>query len=312
MKILITGGAGFIGSHVAEAALTRGHRVTVYDDLSSGRREFLPQAEALTFVLGDVLDARALDKVCVEGFDACIHLAAQTMVPYSLAHPQKDCQINLVGLLNVLEACRKHHIGRVVFSSSAAVYGDNTALPLSETEEPRPLSPYGLTKFTGEGYLRLYSKLYGFKNTCLRFANVYGPRQGAGGEGGVISVFAKALVKEQPLTVFGDGGQTRDYVYVGDVAEAVLDALCLDGFNIINVSTARETSLLKLIDAFSEIAEKKLKPNFAPARAGDIYRSILANDRCRRLLGRTPATSLREGLAKTYRWFAAEGKELSK
>ncbi len=308
MKLLITGGAGFIGSHVVEAVLAQGHQVVVYDNLSSGRRDFLPQAEGLAFVYGDVREGQALEELCRnQGFDGCIHLAAQTMVPYSLAHPQEDCQINLVGLLNLLEACRKYGIGRLVFASSAAVYGDNAALPLAEEEVPRPLSCYGLTKLASEGYLRLYAQLYGLRAACLRFANVYGPRQGAGGEGGVISVFAKAAAAGRGLTIYGDGRQTRDYVYVGDVAQAVLQALQLEGYHIINVSTAQETDLLQLVAAMEAAAGRQLPLAFAPARPGDIYRSVLANRRCQELLGLKPATSLSAGVEAAYGWFRREG-----
>ena len=300
MKILVTGGAGFIGSHLLQ--LLQGQQdveVVVYDNLSSGRREHVPKA--IRLVEGDVRDAEGLARLFVsEGFDSVVHLAAQTMVPYSLSHPEEDCQINLLGLINILECCRKYAVKHIVFSSSAAVYGDNLNIPLHEEEKPMPTSAYGITKMASEHYLRMYHDLYGLNTTVLRFANVYGERQGAGGEGGVVSIFCKLLAAGQGVTVFGNGEQTRDFVYAGDIAEALWRGSQLEGHHVINISTQKETSVNQLLAAFKQAVGREFPVQYAPIREGDIFRSVLANGRCVELLGFCPAMNLQEGVARTY------------
>lgn len=300
MKILVTGGAGFIGSHLLQ--LLQGQQdveVVVYDNLSSGRREHVPKG--IRLVEGDVRDAEGLARLFVsEGFDSVVHLAAQTMVPYSLSHPEEDCQINLLGLINILECCRKYAVKHIVFSSSAAVYGDNLNIPLHEEEKPMPTSAYGITKMASEHYLRMYHDLYGLNTTVLRFANVYGERQGAGGEGGVVSIFCKLLAAGQGVTVFGNGEQTRDFVYAGDIAEALWRGSQLEGHHVINISTQKETSVNQLLAAFKQAVGREFPVQYAPIREGDIFRSVLANGRCVELLGFCPAMNLQEGVARTY------------
>ena len=300
MKILVTGGAGFIGSHLLQ--LLQGQQdveVVVYDNLSSGRREHVPKG--IRLVEGDVRDAEGLAHLFAsEGFDSVVHLAAQTMVPYSLSHPEEDCQINLLGLINILECCRKYAVKHIVFSSSAAVYGDNLNIPLHEEEKPMPTSAYGITKMASEHYLRMYHDLYGLNTTVLRFANVYGERQGAGGEGGVVSIFCKLLAAGQGVTVFGNGEQTRDFVYAGDIAEALWRGSQLEGHHVINISTQKETSVNQLLAAFKQAVGREFPVQYAPIREGDIFRSVLANGRCVELLGFCPAMNLQEGVARTY------------
>ena len=300
MKILVTGGAGFIGSHLLQLLQgQQGVEVVVYDNLSSGRREHVPKA--IRLVEGDVRDAEGLAHLFAsEGFDSVVHLAAQTMVPYSLSHPEEDCQINLLGLINILECCRKYAVKHIVFSSSAAVYGDNLNIPLHEEEKPMPTSAYGITKMASEHYLRMYHDLYGLNTTVLRFANVYGERQGAGGEGGVVSIFCKLLAAEQGVTVFGNGEQTRDFVYAGDIAEALWRGSQLEGHHVINISTQKETSVNQLLAAFKQAVGREFPVQYAPIREGDIFRSVLANGRCVELLGFCPAMNLQEGVARTY------------
>ena len=300
MKILVTGGAGFIGSHLLQLLQgQQGVEVVVYDNLSSGRREHVPKA--IRLVEGDVRDAEGLAHLFAsEGFDSVVHLAAQTMVPYSLSHPEEDCQINLLGLINILECCRKHAVKHIVFSSSAAVYGDNLNIPLHEEEKPMPTSAYGITKMASEHYLRMYHDLYGLNTTVLRFANVYGERQGAGGEGGVVSIFCKLLAAGQGVTVFGNGEQTRDFVYAGDIAEALWRGSQLEGHHVINISTQKETSVNQLLAAFKQAVGREFPVQYAPIREGDIFRSVLANGRCVELLGFCPAMNLQEGVARTY------------
>ena len=300
MKILVTGGAGFIGSHLLQLLLgQQGVEVVVYDNLSSGREEHVPKG--IRLVEGDVRDAEGLARLFAsEGFDSVVHLAAQTMVPYSLSHPEEDCQINLLGLINILECCRKYAVKHIVFSSSAAVYGDNLNIPLHEEEKPMPTSAYGITKMASEHYLRMYHDLYGLNTTVLRFANVYGERQGAGGEGGVVSIFCKLLAAGQGVTVFGNGEQTRDFVYAGDIAEALWRGSQLEGHHVINISTQKETSVNQLLAAFKQAVGREFPVQYAPIREGDIFRSVLANGRCVELLGFCPAMNLQEGVARTY------------
>ena len=300
MKILVTGGAGFIGSHLLQLLQgQQGVEVVVYDNLSSGRREHVPKG--IRLVEGDVRDAEGLAHLFAsEGFDSVVHLAAQTMVPYSLSHPEEDCQINLLGLINILECCRKYAVQHIVFSSSAAVYGDNLNIPLHEEEKPMPTSAYGITKMASEHYLRMYHDLYGLNTTVLRFANVYGERQGAGGEGGVVSIFCKLLAAGQGVTVFGNGEQTRDFVYAGDIAEALWRGSQLEGHHVINISTQKETSVNQLLAAFKQAVGREFPVQYAPIREGDIFRSVLANGRCVELLGFCPAMNLQEGVARTY------------
>ena len=300
MKILVTGGAGFIGSHLLQLLQgQQGVEAVVYDNLSSGRREHVPKG--IRLVEGDVRDAEGLAHLFAsEGFDSVVHLAAQTMVPYSLSHPEEDCQINLLGLINILECCRKYAVKHIVFSSSAAVYGDNLNIPLHEEEKPMPTSAYGITKMASEHYLRMYHDLYGLNTTVLRFANVYGERQGAGGEGGVVSIFCKLLAAGQGVTVFGNGEQTRDFVYAGDIAEALWRGSQLEGHHVINISTQKETSVNQLLAAFKQAVGREFPVQYAPIREGDIFRSVLANGRCVELLGFCPAMNLQEGVARTY------------
>lgn len=299
MKLLVTGGAGFIGSHLLQLLVQDADIETVVlDNLSSGSYSHVPGS--IRLVEGDICDKNIDELFAVEHFDAVIHLAAQTMVPYSLEHPDEDCNTNLMGIINILECCRKHGVKSVVFSSSAAIYGDNLNVPLKESERPLPTSFYGLTKMASEHYLRLYHDLYGINTTVLRFANVYGERQGDGGEGGVISIFCKLLAAGKPVTVFGNGEQTRDFVYAGDIAKALLKAVSLEGHHTINISTQEETSLNQLLEAFRKAVGHQFTINYAPARTGDIFRSVLCYDNCREYLGFVPSMGLTEGVQRTY------------
>lgn len=307
MRILILGGAGFIGSHLVGLLNNSEHELVVLDNLSSGSRENIPPT--VKFYQMDIRD-NDLEKIFGEyHFDVVVNLAAQTMVPYSLEHPDEDADINILGLINVLNCCKKHSVQRVIFSSSAAVYGNNINVPLKENETPMPTSFYGLTKMTAEHYMRVYNELYGIDAIVLRFANVYGERQGNGGEGGVISIFAKRIAEGLPISLFGDGEQTRDFVYAGDIAEAIAAALDVQGYHIINVSNAIEISINELIQNFAQVAQKEIKVDYQEARAGDIYRSRLDNSCLKKELGILPQTTLQEGLLKTYNYFAELARE---
>lgn len=306
MEILITGGAGFIGSHIL-AQLQGRHDidVVVFDNLSSGSKEHVPAGMEL--VEGDIRDEAAVDALFADHhFDAVIHLAAQTMVPFSVDHPAEDCQVNLEGVLHVLEACRNHGTGHILFSSSAAVYGDNLNIPLKETERLVPTSPYGITKMTTEHYLRVYHELYGMDATVFRFANVYGERQGEKGEGGVVSIFCKLLSQHQGITVFGDGHQTRDFVYAGDIAQAIIRALPLKGYHTMNVSTGQETSINDLIHSFEKAVGYTVPVQYTAPRTGDILRSVLSNEALKANLDFVPEMDLEEGIHRTYDWYRSQ------
>lgn len=282
--------------------------VVVFDNLSSGSKEHVPAGMEL--VEGDVCDEAAVDALFADHhFDAVIHLAAQTMVPFSVDHPAEDCRINLEGVLHVLEACRTHGTGHILFSSSAAVYGDNLHVPLKETERLVPTSPYGVTKMTTEHYLRVYHELYGMDATVFRFANVYGERQGEKGEGGVVSIFCKLLSQRQGITVFGDGNQTRDFVYAGDIAQAIIRALPLKGYHTMNVSTGQETSINDLIRSFEKAVGYTVPVQYTAPRTGDILRSVLSNEALKRDLGFVPEMDLEEGIRRTYDWYRSQWTE---
>ena len=306
MEILITGGAGFIGSHIlAQLQGRRDIDVVVFDNLSSGSKEHVPAGMEL--VEGDVCDEAAVDALFADHhFDAVIHLAAQTMVPTSVEQPVLDCRINLEGVLHVLEACRIHGTRHILFSSSAAVYGDNLHIPLKETERLVPTSPYGITKMTTEHYLRVYHELYGMDATVFRFANVYGERQGEKGEGGVVSIFCKLLSQHQGITVFGDGHQTRDFVYAGDIAQAIIRALPLKGYHTMNVSTGQETSINDLIRSFEKAVGYAVPVQYTEARTGDILRSVLSNEALKADLDFVPEMDLEEGIRRTYDWYCGQ------
>lgn len=299
MKVLVTGGAGFIGWHVVQALLDKKHEVVVLDNLSTGRKENIHPAVA--FFKLDVASDALSEFFTTERFDHVIHLAAQTAVPKSLLQPDYDCRVNVMGTINILEAARQTGVKRVIFASSAAVYGDVATIPVSEDSAVAPNSFYGLSKLTAEQYLKLYSECFGLEYVVLRYANVYGERQGDAGEGGVVSIFCKRFYSEQDIDIFGDGGQTRDFIYAGDVANANCLALVTKyPNNIYNISTAYETSVNVLADQLKLVSGRNPARNYLPARDGDIYRSALDNAAAVAKLGWRPAVGLPAGLTATY------------
>lgn len=303
MKILVTGGAGFIGSHVIEKLMQEDCQITVLDNLHTGLRENVP--EGIAFIEMDICDKEVMAVFEEEHFDCVIHLAGQTMVDVSVKDPLMDANINLLGTVNILEACRKTGVKRVVFATTAATYGDIEELPILESFETMPTSFYGLSKLTVEKYLHLYHGLYGLDYVALRFANVYGQRQGDGGEGGVISIFTKKFANDEGITINGDGNQTRDFIYVGDIANAIWQAANTTNANTVyNVSTKTEVTINAMVQLLNEISGKGIKPTYGPARTGDIYRSVLSNDKAIVGLDWQPMISLKEGLARTYHYFA--------
>ena len=307
MNILVTGGAGFIGSHLVRHLLAKGEQVTALDNLSTGLAENLPPEAKLVEM--DILDEDLPKVVATGAFDAIVHLAAQTMVDTSIKNPLLDTRENLLGTVQVLEAARAANVKRVIFASTAAVYGDvkEDDLPVREAQPTLPLSFYGLSKLSVEKYLEMYEKLYGMEYVVLRFANVYGERQGDGGEGGVISIFAKAVAEGRDITIYGDGEQTRDFVYAGDIAEGIWAALRTEEVNAAyNLSTQTETSLRELVSLLAEIRGREIVPKYGAEREGDIYKSMLSNNRARRGLDWQPVTTLAEGLRRTYEYFCGK------
>ena len=304
MKVLITGGAGFIGSHLVRLLQKKGEGVAVVDNFSTGLRENLPDGTAIYEC--DVTSPELANVFETVRPDAVVHLAGQTTVHVSMADPELDAMQNVIGSVRVLEQARQCGVKRVIFASTAASYGDvaEDHLPIDEFEPLAPLSFYGLSKVTVEHYLDLYHKAYGLDYVVLRFANVYGERQGDGGEGGVISIFAKRIAKDEPITIYGDGKQTRDFVYAGDIARGIEAALRSPHANrAYNLSMQTETSLKELVAVLAQVSGKKIVPEYADPRTGDIYKSLLANGRARRSLGWEPQTSLEEGLRRTYEHF---------
>ena len=309
MRILVTGGAGFIGSHLLPLLLAKGHQVTVVDNLSTGCREYVPAGAKL--VVTDVRSSDLTELMQRGRFESVVHLAAQTQVSVSMEQPCLDADENVMGTVNLLEASRKSGVKRIVLASSAAVYGEigGVELPLKEECGVRPLSFYGRTKLTGENYLSMYQRNFGLEFVSLRFSNVYGERQGIGGEGGVISIFARAAAQGMELKIYGDGEQTRDFIYAGDVAEGISSALMTENVNTIyNLSTSIETSINSVAAKLSRLSETALMLRHLPSREGDIRRSCLSNAKARQNLGWQPRVSVLEGLRRTYNYFAVQEK----
>ena len=301
MTVLVTGGAGFIGSHVAEALVARGKDVVVLDDLSSGKRENLPEGAEL--VEGDIREPQDELFAGVKP-DVCFHLAAQADVRVSVARPEHDARINVIGTINLLEAAREHGTQLVFSSTGGAIYGECDG-PAPEDAPRQPLAPYGTSKLAGEEYLATYNRLHGTKHVALRYGNVYGPRQDPHGEAGVVAIFFKRFLSGEQPKVFGDGKQTRDYVYVVDVVRATLAAAERDG-GVYNVGTGRETSVVELFDLCRRVAGKgDVEPEFAPPRPGELQRSVLDVSRAVDELGWRPEHSLEEGLRETWESMSA-------
>jgi UDP-glucose 4-epimerase len=301
MSVLITGGAGFIGSHLTDAFLNRGDQVTVVDDLSSGSAARLDERVGLH--VQSIVQADQLAALVEEIRPTLVcHLAAQIDVRSSVAFPADDAQVNVIGTVNVLEAARRVDARVLLCSTGGALYGTDAPIPSSESVPPLPESPYGVAKFCAEQYVGLYNRLHGTRHAVLRLANVYGPRQDPTGEAGVVAIFcSRALARKRP-TIYGDGKQTRDYIYVGDVVTAFLAAVDADTPGTWNIGTGIETSVLDLAVTIGQAAGRAVEPQFAPPRPGELPRSVLAAELARRDLGWSAATSLADGVRAVYRW----------
>jgi UDP-glucose 4-epimerase len=315
MRALVTGGAGFIGSHLVEALLDRGDEVAVVDDLSTGKRENLTGALARGADLHEIdirEGARLRDAVAGARPDIVFHLAAQMDVRKSIEDPAWDAGINVVGTINVLEASRLARVSRVVNTSTGgAIYGETDVMPTPESVAPRPMSAYGQSKFCAEAYCGWYERLYGLSSVTLRYGNVYGSRQDPHGEAGVVAIFCGRLIAGERPKIFGDGRQTRDYAYVGDVVAANLAAAAHpEAHGAYNVGTGVEASVLEVVAALRQAAgvgEGEFEPEFARARAGELQRSSLDVTRARAELGFSAETDLVSGLRSTLEWTRAAG-----
>ncbi len=301
-RVLVTGGAGFIGSHVADALVAQGHSVAVIDDLSTGKAEFVPSRA--TFLSADIASKEAADFIADWRPDAVAHLAAQVSVRDSVADPVQDARTNVLGSIALFEACRKAGTTRIVFASTGgAMYGLATRLPTPETEPPTPLSPYGCAKLAVEGYLGYFARVHRMKACALRFANVYGPRQSPHGEAGVVAIFAARYLRKEVPTIHGDGSQTRDYVHVSDVARAMVGALAAGLEGVFNVGTGVETSTLRISEHVRAAALPCTPARHGPERAGDALRSSLDATALARAIGWHPMVDAATGLRSTVDWF---------
>jgi len=312
MRILVTGGAGFIGSHTVDALVASGAgEISVLDDLSSGKRQQV-NAKA-TLYQTDLRDAAAVGSVVEQVRPEIVfHLAAQMDVRRSVADPAFDAQVNLVGFLNLIESARRHGLKRVVFASTGgAIYGEQDEFPCTEDHPRRPVSPYGVAKLATEAYLFFYKVEYGIDYLALRFGNVYGPRQDPHGEAGVVAIFCGRILDGKPVTIYGDGTQTRDYVYVGDVVRAVVAAAKSRASGIaLNIGTGIETSVNELYSTLAGIADFPTQAQHAAARPGEQKRSVISPARAERELGWRPEKKLADGLEETFNYFKQQRARL--
>jgi UDP-glucose 4-epimerase len=302
MKIVVTGGAGFIASHIVDAYLQEGHEVHVIDDVSTGRKLNLNSNAVLHE--SNIADAEAAKIIQEIKPDVLNHHAAQMDVRHSVEDPLFDAGVNILGFLNLLEACKKAGTARVIFASSGgAIYGDEEPIPADEDHPKKPMSPYGISKMTGELYLAYYYMAFGMRYVALRYANVYGPRQSSKGEAGVVAIFISRLLADSPPTINGDGKQTRDYVFVGDVVRANVAALETSHVGGINIGTGRETDVLTLCRMLQQGAHSKVEAVHGPAKTGEQMRSCLDFALAGRVLDWRPEVDVEEGLIKTISYY---------
>jgi len=303
MKILVSGGAGFIGSHVADALLIKGHEVHIVDNLSGGFEKNVP--EKATFHKMDIRDEQIQKLWAEENFSVLYHLAAQMDVRKSVADPKFDADVNVKGFLNLMEAGRKNGLEKTIFSSTGgAIYGEPEYAPQDENHPLKPLSPYGITKRVSELYLFFYEKTHGIDWISLRYGNVYGPRQSPHGEAGVIAIFTECMLQNQQAFINGDGKQTRDYVFVKDVVQANIKALQHDKNDIFNVGTGTETDVETLFQEIQRLTETTIEQKHADAKPGEQKRSVLSTEKIQDELGWQQNYNIKEGLYETVKWFS--------
>ena len=298
MKILVTGGAGFIGSHVVDALVAAGHEVVALDDLSAGQRARVHPAARLE--VADITDPELSDFMAAEGFEVVSHHAAHVSVGRSARDPVHDARVNVLGSVNLLQACVAGGVRKIVYASSGgAMYGEPESVPVPESHPARPISPYGVSKGVVEQYLTVFQRLHGLAFTSLRYPNVYGPRQDSGGEGGVVAIFGNRMLAGEPVTIHGAGEQTRDFLYVGDCAQANLLALTRGDGGRYNLGWGEGVSILHLFSMTRDLTGYREAPTHGPARPGDLLHSVLDAGKARRELGWTPRVALADGLRLT-------------
>ncbi len=299
MNIVVTGGAGFIGSNIVDAYIAQGHNVVVIDNLSSGKKSNLNRKAV--FYCSDIRDKAAVEEIIRKHkIEAISHHAAQIDVRKAVEDPEYDSEINILAGIRLLETAAKAGVKKLIFSSSGgAIYSESQMLPFSEESEAEPLSQYGVSKLAFEYYIRCYSKLYGIKHTILRYSNVYGIRQNTDGEAGVVAIFASRMLQGKSCNIFGDGKQTRDYVYVGDVAKANILALEKADNQTINIGTGKETSVNELFRLIAKACGYTKEPCYMPERKGELKRSCLSIEKAKSALGWEPETTIEEGIKKT-------------
>lgn len=303
MKILVTGGAGFIASHIVDKLISFGHKIVIIDNLSTGKSENINK-QAI-FYFSDINDIDRLKVIFkVEKPEVVIHHAAQISVQTSIKYPVLDENTNIQGTISLLECCKEFKVRKIIYSSSAAVYGEPQYLPLDENHPIQPMSFYGISKYTPEIYIKMYSALYGIKYTIFRYSNVYGIRQDAKGEGGVVSIFIDKLLHDEPVIIYGDGEQSRDFVYVKDIAEANSLALIKSDNCTLNLSSNQCISINNLFIKINNIFDKKVSPIYEEKRDGDIRHSYMKNDEAKKILGWSPKYILEQGLKETVNYYA--------
>lgn len=306
MKILITGGAGFIGSNIADALIAKKHKAVILDNLSSGNVKNINKKAK--FYKADIADEKNILRIFKkEKPDAVIHCAAQIDVRKSVADPKYDADINILGSLNILKACAENKTKKIIFASSGGtIYGECGAKSPDEKAFPNPLSPYGIAKYSVENYIKFYSEIHGLKYTILRYANVYGPRQDHKGEAGVIAIFAARMLNNESVTVFGNGKQMRDYVYISDVVGANVKSLTKADNQILNIGTDKAIALNDIVKVMSFMSGTEKKPVYKPKRDGELFKSFLNNKKALKVLGWEPKVDISEGIKKTLAYFRAE------
>jgi nucleoside-diphosphate-sugar epimerase len=306
MRYLVTGGAGFIGSNIVDELMRRGHHVVVLDDLSAGKKANLAQvADRIDFREGSITDLPTMQKAC-EGVDYVVHLAARTSVPRSVKDPIESNRVNIDGTLNVLVAARDARVKRVVYAASSSAYGETPVLPKVETMQPAPISPYGVTKYVGELYAQVFGRVYGLENACVRYFNVFGPRQDPTSQySGVLSRFMLAVLEDKPPVIYGDGEQSRDFTYIDNVVDVTLRACEAPQASgtVFNGGTGARITLNEVLRLLEKISDQKIQARHDPARNGDIKDSQADISLARKVLGYEPKVNFEEGLRRTWAWY---------
>jgi len=309
MKILVTGGAGFIGSHCADAFLEHGHDVVIVDNLSSGRRENIPQRAG--FYHMDIADEALKEVIAEERPEVICHHAAQVSVRISVEDPVMDAEINIIGGIKLANLALSQGVKKIIFSSTGgAIYGEQEAFPATESHPLRPVSPYGVAKLSFEKYLGYYQQVFGLRHCILRYSNIYGPRQDPFGEAGVVAIFAERFLDEKQPVINGDGGQTRDFLYVGDVARANVMALDLEGSHCLNTGTGQTTSINTIFHMLRDLTGSDLPEVHGPEKQGEQRRSVISPELAGKTMGWKPEMGLKEGLSLTVDYFRDQDRQL--